>query len=40
MVTADITDANRIRLTSSGNGNTVRGLAVFGNAQVYCSTAP
>lgn len=40
LVSADITDANRIRLNVKMNGNEVDGLGAFGTPQVYCSTAP
>jgi uncharacterized protein YraI len=39
-VTADITDAYRIRLSSTPDGNKIDGRPVFGTPQVYCSTAP
>ena len=40
LVSADITDANRIRLNATANGNTQYGYPAYGNPQVYCSTAP
>lgn len=39
-ITVDITDANRIRLNATRDGNTIRGYAAYGTPQVYCSTAP
>jgi hypothetical protein len=39
-VSVDITDANRIRLGATSNGNDVDGYPAYGTPQVYCSIAP